>query len=87
MPIPVRAIRSCGKLLVKAQATVAKLQRRAMMPMVFLRLHRSTRMEAGMVSVTIAPKTTETSIPHWVSVNPHSFWIKGKRDVTMTRSI
>jgi|SRR5512139_3302108 hypothetical protein len=46
-PIAVRAIKSWGKLLAKAQATVAPLQKSAMRPMHFFRLHRSMTTEVG----------------------------------------
>jgi hypothetical protein len=48
-----RAISSWGKLRVKAQATVAKVQRRAMTPTVFFRLQRSTMIETGKTKATM----------------------------------
>jgi len=54
-PIPMapRVASNWGKVLVKAQANVAMLHRKAMMPMVFFRLQRSTRIDTGRTKATI----------------------------------
>ena len=44
---------SCGKPRLNEQLAVAMLQSKAMMPMLFFRLQRSTKIEAGKVRITI----------------------------------
>src|SRR5512137_606187 len=52
-PIAVLAMKSWEKLLVNAQATVAALQKSAMRPMLFFRLHRSMITEVGTERTTM----------------------------------
>ena len=67
---------------IRAQAAVAKLQKIAISPMVFLRLQRSTRMDIGNVNNTIAQETDDKSNAPSVSEMPQSFCMKGSNEET-----
>ena len=50
-PMAVLALKSCMKFCVKAQANVAALHKRAIRPMLFLRLQRSISTDTGRVKM------------------------------------